>query len=521
VSQDESLSVITEFSDALPVGICVLDPEMTIILWNRTLAEWSGRSFEEVVGKNLLDLYPDLDTPAYRTRIDQVLDGGPPAVFSSQLHTSFIPCRKADGMLRVQQTSVIRYPGSDPDHSSAMIIIEDVTELDSEIRSVRKMKDQALLEVKERKKAEEELRESERRYRDVVSDMDEFIVRFLPDRTILFANDAYLRFLGKSRDEVFGKQIDSFIHPDDREKVAELYARITPDNPTHTIEQRVVTADSPDQMDVWQRWNTRAIFDEDGNLSEYQSVGLDITEQMWRDLELAMINEELLAANKQISETKETLHLINKKLHLLSGITRHDILNKIMVIDGFLGFAEEIATDPTQAEYLGHVRAAAMVIQNILVFNRQYEQLGIEKPSWFAIDTLIEGIETEERLPLNSACEGLSIYCDPMLEKVFYNLYDNALRHAEGATRIEIACHPSSSGLIIVWEDDGTGVPEDEKEEIFKRGFGKNTGMGLFLVREILAITGITITETGEEGKGARFEISVPEGAYRIGNPAR
>ncbi|MDG6250179.1 HAMP domain-containing sensor histidine kinase, partial [Methanocalculus sp.] len=209
-----------------------------------------------------------------------------------------------------------------------------------------------------------------------------------------------------------------------------------------------------------------------------------------------------------------------KKLHLLSGITRHDILNKIMVIDGFLGFAEEIATDPTQAEYLGHVRAAAMVIQNILVFNRQYEQLGIEKPSWFAIDTLIEGIETEERLPLNSACESYSIYCDPMLEKVFYNLYDNALRHAEGATRIEIACRPSSSGLRIVWEDNGTGVPEDEKEEIFKRGFGKNTGMGLFLVREILAITGITITETGEEGKGARFEISVPEGAYRIGNPA-
>ena len=520
MNQQNNLSVLTEFSDALPVGICVLDREMTIVLWNRTLAEWSGHSGEEMVGKSFLDLYPNLDTPAYRTRINLVLDGGPPAVFSSQLHTSFIPCRKADGMLRVQQTSVIRYPGSEPDHSHAIIIIEDVTELDSEIRSVRKMKDQALQEVQERKWAEEELRESERRYQDVVSDMDEFIVRFLPDRRILFANDAYLRFLGKTRDEVFGKRIDSFIHPDDREKVAELYSRITPDNPTHTIEQRVVTPDSSDQRDIWQRWNTRAIFDEDGNLCEYQSVGLDITEQMWRDLELAMINEELLAANKEISETKEALRLINKKLHLLSGITRHDILNKIMVIDGFLGFAEEMATDPTQAEYLGHVRAAAMVIQNILVFNRQYEQLGIEEPTWFAIDSLIEEIDTEERLPIHSACEGVSIYCDPMLEKVFYNLYDNALRYAEGATRIEITCQPSSSGLRIIWEDDGTGVPEDDKEEIFKRGFGKNTGLGLFLVREILAITGITITETGEEGKGARFEFCVPEGEYRIGNPA-
>lgn len=513
--QQDSLSIIRAFSDALPVGICVIDWERNILHWNTTLADWSGHSGEVMVGQNIKNWYPNLNNPAYHTRIDSVLDGGPPAVFSSRLHRSFIPCTKTDGTPRVQQTTVIRYPGGNPDHPLAMIIIEDVTDLDQEIRSVRQIKDLALLEVQERKKAEEELRESERRYRDVVSDMDEFIVRFLPDRTILFANDAYLRFLGKSRDEVFGKQINSLIHPDDREKVAGLYARITPDNPSFTIEQRFVIPDSPDQRDIWQRWNTRAFFNEDGILCEYQSVGLDITEQMWRDLELSMINEELLAANKQISETKEALRLINKKLHLLSGITRHDILNKIMVIDGFLGFAEEMATDPTQAEYLGHVRAAATIIQNILVFNRQYEQLGIEEPAWFAIDELIEGIDAEERLPLHSACRSISIYCDPMVEKVFYNLYDNALRHAEGATQIQITCQPSSSGLRIVWEDDGTGVPEDDKEEIFNRGFGKNTGLGLFLVREILAITGITITETGEEGKGARFEILVPEGEYR------
>lgn len=370
MSQHGSRSVHTEFSDALPVGICVLDQELTIVLWNRTLAEWSGHSDEEMIGKNLLDRYPALNTPVYRTRINQVLDGGPPAVFSSRLHKSFIPCKKSDGTMRVQQTSVIRYPRSDPDHPCVMIIIEDVTDLDHEIRSVREMKDQALLEVQERKRAE------------------------------------------------------------------------------------------------------------------------------------------------------EALEKLNAKLNLLSGITRHDILNKIMVIDGFLGFAEEMATDPTQAEYLGHVRAAAMVIQNILIFNRQYEQLGIGNPSWFAIDSLIEEIDTEERLPIHSSCEGISIYADPMLEKVFYNLYDNALRYAEGASRIEITCHPSSSGLRIVWEDDGAGVPEDDKEEIFNRGFGKNTGMGLFLVREILAITGITIAETGDEGKGARFELSVPEGEYRIGNLA-
>ncbi|MEI6293944.1 MAG: ATP-binding protein, partial [Methanomicrobiales archaeon] len=71
-------------------------------------------------------------------------------------------------------------------------------------------------------------------------------------------------------------------------------------------------------------------------------------------------------------------------------------------------------------------------------------------------------------------------------------------------------------GHIILCEDDGIGVAADEKEKIFERGFGKNTGLGLFISREILDITGIRITETGEPGKGARFEIKVPKGKFRV-----
>jgi signal transduction histidine kinase len=67
-----------------------------------------------------------------------------------------------------------------------------------------------------------------------------------------------------------------------------------------------------------------------------------------------------------------------------------------------------------------------------------------------------------------------------------------------------------------MWEDDGTGIPDEEKERIFERGYGKNTGLGLFLAREVLGITGIGIREDGVPGKGARFVITVPEGAYRF-----
>ena len=70
--------------------------------------------------------------------------------------------------------------------------------------------------------------------------------------------------------------------------------------------------------------------------------------------------------------------------------------------------------------------------------------------------------------------------------------------------------------MIINFEDNGVGIPTDEKEQIFERGYGKNTGLGLFLASEILSITGMTIRETGEPGKGARFEIAVPKDGYRV-----
>ena len=102
-----------------------------------------------------------------------------------------------------------------------------------------------------------------------------------------------------------------------------------------------------------------------------------------------------------------------------------------------------------------------------------------------------------------------------MLPKVFSNLMDNTLRYSGDQATVTVCAAECEGALIISWKDTGAGVPADEKEKIFERGYGKNTGLGLFLAREILGITGISIREAGEPGKGARFEIIVPPGAYR------
>ena len=94
---------------------------------------------------------------------------------------------------------------------------------------------------------------------------------------------------------------------------------------------------------------------------------------------------------------------------------------------------------------------------------------------------------------------------------------DNAERYGQTITTIRFSCAGHDGKAVIVCEDDGVGVPAGEKERIFERGFGKNTGPGLALSREILGITGITIRETGTPGAGARFEMVVPPENYRFG----
>ncbi len=88
-------------------------------------------------------------------------------------------------------------------------------------------------------------------------------------------------------------------------------------------------------------------------------------------------------------------------------------------------------------------------------------------------------------------------------------------QHPLIAARVAFFCQETPAGLALLCEDDGMGIIEEDKRRLFTKGFGKHTGLVLFLCREILSITGITITENGIPGKSARFEITVPKGGYR------
>ena len=116
---------------------------------------------------------------------------------------------------------------------------------------------------------------------------------------------------------------------------------------------------------------------------------------------------------------------------------------------------------------------------------------------------------------LECQCSGFEVLVDPMFPMVIRNLANNTLKHAEGAEKVRIFCQETPEGLRLVYEDDGVGITSEAKVTIFDKGFGANTGLGLYLVRELLRISDTRIREVGENGKGARFEIDFPEGGYR------
>lgn len=228
-------------------------------------------------------------------------------------------------------------------------------------------------------------------------------------------------------------------------------------------------------------------------------------------------------ADKEIEERKlaqEALRTANAKLNLLSSITRHDILNQVTAITSYLFLLEQsLAPGSQQYGYVEKISGQVGRVTRFLEIAREYEQLGVSAPKWCDVRSVVEHSASDVfsgSVRLENSLPDLEVYADPMFEKVIYNLFENAKFHGEHVTRIRAGFSRTEGQGVLVVEDDGVGVVETEKERIFLKGVGTRTGLGLYLSKEILSLTGLGIRETGIPGKGARFEILIPPVMFRL-----
>jgi ABC-type amino acid transport substrate-binding protein len=265
----------------------------------------------------------------------------------------------------------------------------------------------------------------------------------------------------------------------------------------------------------------------------------EVASRQRAEADLVRKNEELHGAYEQLTATEEILrrnyldlHMseqalmqARKKLNLLNTLTFREIQNGIFSLTGYIQLAKEAGSSEKAQAYLGKGGEILRSVENSLHYTKKYQDLGISQPQWQNVNYVLINAISHLDLPRISRTvdlDDLEIYADPLLEDVFLTLMENVLIHGVGATEVNISYRQNADSITILVRDNGPGIPTAEKEKIFEWGSKGEGATGLSLAREILSITGIFISETGEPGTGARFEITVPEGGYRIsaGNSA-
>lgn len=231
-----------------------------------------------------------------------------------------------------------------------------------------------------------------------------------------------------------------------------------------------------------------------------------------------MAEETKDSGAQEIARLGRELSAAQKKIQILGSATRHDINNQLTIILGYNDLLLGMVEDEKFRQFLAKNNVAARKITRILAYSKVFGAVGAKAPEWQGLDTVLHRAADEADLGavrLLSDVKAYALYADPQVSKVFTFLFNNAACHGKHATAIRISLlHPESAPALIV-EDDGAGIPAEKKERLFDRGYGELTGWGLFVAREILAETGMTIQENGTPGKGARFEITVPLGHIR------
>jgi PAS domain S-box-containing protein len=345
-------------------------------------------------------------------------------------------------------------------------------------------------DISGRLRAENDLKETKLHLRSLADNIQEPVIILNFSGTFLYKNRAAGLFFGME-DSNAGERRDitPFLDEPSLQKAYADLAAIAKVGGPLTSEYRIRTAS--------------------GEIRQVEAVGVRITYE-GQDADLVTLRDITGHTSAQAALTEA-----NRKLNLLAGITRHEVLNKLMILSGSLTLIKRQITEPALTALLKKAEDAATAIRHQVEFTKTYESLGTCSPQWQDLRQVIARLP-KVLVPVLADIPSVEIFADPMLELVFTNLLDNTQRHGQDVRSVLVMVDEKPDGLIIFWTDDGIGVPDDEKEKIFERGFGKNTGLGLFLVREILDITRITIRETGEPGKSAQFEMTVPKGMYRF-----
>ncbi|MDD1686020.1 PAS domain S-box protein [Methanoregula sp.] len=480
-AQQETSRHLADIIDFLPDPTFVVDITGEVIAWNHAMETMSGIPAGDILGKGTgstvtwIRNYPGplLIDYTLRQDIEGIKSAFPNARFEGNVTRIMMTVTRVDQVqfsLWVSATPLIDSNGT---VTGAIESLRDVTHL---------------------KMIERELRESNTYLDAIINTIADPV--FIKNRRQRYVtvNDRFCQYIGHTREELIGRTGYDFFAEDEA-----VVFQITDENVFLTgVENEI-----------------------EENITDSQGKTYTVSTKKSRYINAAG-EEFIVGIIRDITKRKETelaLQQALEKLGMLSSITRHDILNQLTGLRGYLGLAMKQEKDSEIIRFLQKADESGDAIREQLEFARDYEDLGIQAPRWQDVAAVFRSAVSQlplDGIDIDTGVSGLFIHADPLIGKVFYTLLENTCRHGGAVTSISLSNEETPAGLVLTYRDNGTGIAAEDKSRLFTRGFGKHTGLGLFLSREILAITSMTISESGEPGKGVQFEISVPVGAYRF-----
>jgi PAS domain S-box-containing protein len=317
---------------------------------------------------------------------------------------------------------------------------------------------------------------------------------------ITYANQAIKQMLGyPEKYSAIDKSIMDFVADFDKEKALQ-----------HAHECSRSNQGWKDQITVLKRngefllveLTATPIIDENGEQIAYINIVRDVSNR--------------IETEENLLEARNKLELAKEKLLVLGGLVRHDISNKMSTLNANAYLARKKGNlqqllDATTTTYLQ--------VNRTLEFSKDYEQIGQEQLSFLDVSTIFK--EAVKDFPefnpqVVNECSNVLVLADSLLKETFYNLLDDTLKYGKKTTQVKLSYTQEESQLKLIYEDDGVGIPNSMKPKLFTKGYGLGSGLGLYLIKKTLEVYGWQITETGQEGKNARFEIIIPEDHYKL-----
>gem|GEM_PF-6012791 len=311
-------------------------------------------------------------------------------------------------------------------------------------------------------------KKGEERYRHLIENIPDAIWTSTPEGQTIFISRNVEELYGYTQEEICKRGTALFfdrIHPEDREKVKTAWELLFKEK-RFDMEYRIQHRNG---SWIWLHDRSTTVYEQDGtwfadgiisNITPRKEV-----EQKLREF-YTELEQRVIQRTSDLKRTEDAFKQANKKLNLLSSITRHDILNQLTILTGYIKLADSRTSDTEAKKFLSTAQKAADVIDRHMAFTRLYQNVGIHTPAWQNVEHVIENARKDlPRDTLHYAIEtgDLELFADPLLEKVFFTLVENTLRHGEHATEVRVTSIPTDEGMTLIYEDNGIGIPPTRK----------------------------------------------------------